>query len=283
MLSKIKSIKKLNIKTTRYNLEIQDNHNYFANNILVHNCRCLTLITNDEIIPYSRQLKKWTSLSHIVDEIVKLNLPVGTILDGELYIHGEEFQNLTSAIKRDSPSDKTKSIQYHIYDCVSNNDFKNRYEWLQQNIKDSNILKLVQCQTISTQTEIEAKLQKYLDAGYEGMMLRNIKGPYKSGGRSFDLQKVKKFIDMEFPITGAYQNKGKMKNQCTFECATDDGTIFGVKPMGSEQMREQYWANWQDGTIQPGDLLTVRFFAWTTSQHPVPRFPVGVAIRNYEG
>jgi DNA polymerase-3 subunit gamma/tau len=25
----------------RYDLEVEDNHNFFANNILVHNCRCV--------------------------------------------------------------------------------------------------------------------------------------------------------------------------------------------------------------------------------------------------
>lgn len=37
-LMKIKSIKKINHDSKRYDLEVEDNHNFFANNILVHNC-----------------------------------------------------------------------------------------------------------------------------------------------------------------------------------------------------------------------------------------------------
>ena len=41
-LCKIKSIKKIKNKSKKYDLRIADNHNYFANNILVHNCSLYT-------------------------------------------------------------------------------------------------------------------------------------------------------------------------------------------------------------------------------------------------
>ena len=112
-------------------------------------------------------------------------------------------------------------------------------------------------------------------------MIRNAKGGYQPNRRSPDLQKYKSFKDKEFEIVGAYQNKGKMENQCTFLCRTEDGTEFGVKPMGSEAQREQYWTDFQAGKLT-GKMLTVKFFEWTTSENPVPRFPVGVCVRDYE-
>ena len=36
---KIKSIKKIKTPSLRYELEITDNHNFFCNNILKHNCK----------------------------------------------------------------------------------------------------------------------------------------------------------------------------------------------------------------------------------------------------
>jgi hypothetical protein len=80
---------------------------------------------------------------------------------------------------------------------------------------------------------------------------------------------------------GAYENKGKMEGQCTFTCVTEDGAEFGCKPMGTEAQREQYWTDFQSGKLT-GRVLTVKFFEWTTSDKPVPRFPVGVCIRDYE-
>lgn len=37
-VEKIKSIKKIINNSKRYDIEVEKNHNFFANNILVHNC-----------------------------------------------------------------------------------------------------------------------------------------------------------------------------------------------------------------------------------------------------
>ena len=104
-------------------------------------------------------------------------------------------------------------------------------------------------------------------------------GIYKLGHRSYDLLKVKDFQDAEFEIIGGYENKGGQTGQCTLVCKTADGTEFGVKPEGTSEQRKWYWKN-LDSII--GKKLTVRFFSWTTSKYPVPRFPIGVGIRDYE-
>lgn len=240
--------------------------------------KCLCTITPEGCELRSRQNKQWHILKHIQLAINKLQLPIGTTLDGELYIHGESFQNLTSAIKRDKPSKNTDKIEYHIYDMVAEEGYAQRHTKLAALITTGDSLKLVLTSVVADHQAVEFFHSYYISKGYEGIMLRNKLGRYKDGGRSVDLQKVKKFIDEEFKIVDAYQNKGRQVKQCTFVCETKDGTKFGVKPEGTEQQREQYWIDWQDGRLK-NCLLTVRFFSWTTSTKPVPRFPVGVAIR----
>ena len=129
--------------------------------------------------------------------------------------------------------------------------------------------------------EVVEQNSLWLEDGYEGSMIRNSKGGYQPNRRSPDLQKYKSFMDAEFEIVGAVENKGKMEGQCTFTCVTEDGTEFGCKPMGDESQREQYWIDFQAGKLT-GKMLTVKFFEWTTSENPVPRFPVGVIVRDYE-
>jgi len=119
-----------------------------------------------------------------------------------------------------------------------------------------------------------------VDSNFEGIMLRNLKGGYKINGRSFDLQKYKAFMDAEFKIIGAEEGSGKNEGMCSFICTTDSGGKFNVMCKGNECVRRKYWEDWQAGTINIGDLLTVEFFEWTTSEIPVPRFPVGKALRN---
>lgn len=41
MENSIKSIRKIDLKSKRYDITLQNNHHYFANNILVHNCQNL--------------------------------------------------------------------------------------------------------------------------------------------------------------------------------------------------------------------------------------------------
>lgn len=253
--------------------------------------RCFIHVDGDNVKLVSRTGKEFQSLGHIADAVRVLSDSIGEhepfILDGELYNHDfkEDFQGLVSAIKRDSPSDNTHLVQFHCYDYVAEGkDFEDRIVELQhmdQWLEDVDAIQIVPTFGVDNLDEVVEQNSLWLEDGYEGSMIRNAKGGYQPNRRSPDLQKYKSFIDQEFEIVGAYQNKGKMENQCTFTCITKDGAEFGVKPMGTEAQREQYWIDFQAGKLT-GKMLTVKFFEWTTSENPVPRFPVGVCVRDYE-
>ena len=252
--------------------------------------RCLTSMENGSVILRSRRKKQFLAMIHIgveLDFILRDNPDV--VLDGELYVHGWDFQRLTSAIKRDEPNHDSCKVQYHIYDCYDKNcldrTFQERMVFLHGILSSVNTtvhdtIEVVFAHSI-VQNEIEATLDLYTNKGYEGIMLRNKKGVYKVDGRSKDLQKCKLFIDEEFEIIGAVENV-KKQGTCSFVCVTAEGYEFKCMPEGSDEQRQQYWNDWQDERIIKGDQLTCRFFSWTTSDRPVPRFPIGVSIRDYE-
>jgi len=269
--------------------------------------RCFIYVDGENVKLVSRTGKEFQSLGHIADAVRELVSVMGKsvgsfILDGELYNHDfkDDFQGLVSAIKRDKPSENTHLVQFHCYDYVAEGrDFEDRVvelqnmdQWLQNTysvwcpirlamVYVSPIIQIVPTFKVKNLDEVVEQNSEWLKDGYEGSMIRNAKGGYQPNRRSPDLQKYKSFIDQEFEIVGAYQNKGKMEKQCTFLCKTEDGTEFGVKPMGTEAQREQYWTDFQAGKLT-GKMLTVKFFEWTTSENPVPRFPVGVTVRDYE-
>jgi len=254
--------------------------------------RCFIHADGENVKLVSRTGKEFTSLGHIADAVRELVSVMGKsvgsfILDGELYNHEfkDDFQGLVSAIKRDKPSENTHLVQFHCYDYVAEGrDFEDRIVELQhmdQWLEDIDAIQIVPTFGVEDLDEVVEQNASWLEDGYEGSMIRNAKGGYQPNRRSPDLQKYKSFKDQEFEIVGAYQNKGKMENQCTFLCKTEDGTEFGVKPMGTEAQREQYWIDFQAGKLT-GKMLTVKFFEWTTSENPVPRFPVGVCVRDYE-
>jgi len=230
---------------------------------------------------FSRTGKEFKTLDHIKKAVSKLNLPKDTVLDGELYSHDyhDDFQTFIGLVKRGEPLKETKSIQYHIYDVVKNESYKDRYKWLTSNITECNTIKLVKSHLITDSSEVSRWHSQFVSEGYEGAMLRNLNGVYEVGKRSYNLQKVKQFDDDEFEIVGAEENKGKQVGECTILCKTKDGKVFGAKPKGNEQQRRQYWKNFQNGKLVK-QFLTVRYFG--KSNDGIPRFPVGLSIRNYE-
>jgi DNA ligase-1 len=253
--------------------------------------RCFVHVDGESVKLVSRTGKEFKSLGHIADAVSELVSVMGKsvgsfILDGELYNHEfkEDFQGLVSAIKRDKPKDDTHLVQFHCYDYVAEGrDFEDRVVELQhmdQWLEDCRI-QIVPTYSVDNLDEVVEQNSAWLEDGYEGSMIRNAKGGYQPNKRSPNLQKYKSFMDAEFEIVGAVENKGKMEGQCTFTCVTKDGAEFGCKPMGDESQREQYWIDFQAGKLT-GKMLTVKFFEWTTSENPVPRFPVGLAVRDYE-
>lgn len=251
--------------------------------------RCLAYLRADRVVLLSRQRKEFNHLDHIRNQLAPLfqKFP-DLILDGELYSHKYTFQEIISAIKRDEPNDLTKEVEYHIYDIVeSKTPFKDRLDSIFNDIvpilKQYNTTHINNVYTTKVNSEGEIKMEHgvWTKSGYEGVMIRNAKGMYKQDGRSQDLLKYKKFMDQEFPIVGADQNKGKLSNTCTFQLDYN-GTVFSAMPDGSEEERSQLYEDWKKGLIKKGDLATVKFFNWTNGEHPVPRFPILKAVRSYE-
>lgn len=230
---------------------------------------------------YSRQGKQFKVLDHIEAALtVFFEQYPDFILDGELYCHDKDFQSIVSGIKRDEKNDITSQIEYHIYDCImtDSHTYNHRTEFLHicPSLIKAKPIQLVQTVKCEDADEISTLHNEFVGLGYEGIMLRNRFGLYQPDKRSYDLQKVKSFKDDEFKIVGVEEDKN---NQAVFICVTNEGTEFNVKPKGDDELRRSY-LNSADELL--GKMLTVRFFDYTDSKSPVPRFPVGIAPRNYE-
>ena len=133
---------------------------------------------------------------------------------------------------------------------------------------------------------IEAVMDRAVAEGYEGIMIRDPGAPYAQGARSKALLKYKRFRDAEFEIVGFYEASGKDAGTVVFKCRTGSGggeeggqggREFAVRPQGTRAHRA---AMLRDAPALVGRLLTVRFQELTDDS--VPRFPVGVAVRDYE-
>ncbi len=229
---------------------------------------------------YSRTGHQFPHLTHICNELMKTNL----VLDGELYSTLLGFQDIVGIVRkqkiREEDISRLRKIIFVVYDVIClDDDYQNRFVTLNEffeanSLKFSKLHLTEQC---DTRENVEDFLKKYINDGHEGLILRNFTGKYHLNYRSKDLQKYKLFKDAEFLIVGATQGTGIEEGLVIWECETETKTKFTVRPKGSHEERVEYFKN---AERYIGKKLTVKFYEYT--EDGIPRFPVGIAIRDYE-
>lgn len=246
--------------------------------------RCMT----DGDIAWSRTAKQWK-----LEIFAPLRWDTnGAVPDGELMLPpNEDFEMLATAV---AGSDKklTAKLEHHIYDLLpdgvnilEDTTFEKRYAYLEALFASAkppanvHLVKAVWCE--SPEELEELLLPKALKMGYEGVMARNSDGVYSLKHRSYDLQKVKLFMEDEFEITDCLDGKGSDEEALMYRCVTKEGVTFRVRPKGRIPIRKRLWERWVAGTFNPiGKMLTVEFFQYTAKG--APRFGKAKAIRDYE-
>ena len=242
--------------------------------------RCIAYWDGDNVKLMSRGGKFWECCQHIIDELEQV-LPKGTVLDGELYIHGSTFQEITKLVKKQRP--ESVDVEFHIYDIpkVNNEDageWKDRRLLLENlHLHISNHLIITPTETADNEQEVYQLQSKYLEEGYEGAIVREADGEYRFGYRSRSLLKVKNFTDEEYKIVGYTTGVGRFEGSVVWICETWNGEEFKVVPQGTMEERQEAYQN-ADEKI--GDMLKVKFFELTDDG--IPRFPVGLGIRANE-
>ena len=230
---------------------------------------------------YSRTGKAFPHMDHIRAEIN--SLPKGTILDGELYSDTLNFQEIVGLVKKETlkPADAPKMTQIYlcVYDTVMDGTNEARNAYLTNLFKTHTFkaLKLLPTDVANNLDDVKRLHAEYVADGYEGLILRNKAGLYKVGHRSADLQKYKEFKDDEYKIVGFKEGDGIEKGCVIWVCETKDHKQFSVRPRGTHEQRAEAF---KTASKAVGKKLTVRFQELT--EDGIPRFPVGLAIRDYE-
>jgi len=248
--------------------------------------RCVVYLGSDGRPVYqSRTGGIFLVLSHLDDAILSiLRDNPGTILDGELYTPDIPFEELAGLIKKKTLSEddraKIRLVQYHTYDIVlANIEFRQRIGRLQELVaaddSSAHLICLVPTYIVNSVEGFKEKFSEFVEAGYEGIMLRNSAGLYQENYRSNDLLKYKEFFESEYPIVDYKEAAGRDARTVIWECETPEGRRFSVRPRGSLEARRKWFASAKSFV---GKQLTVIY--QELSEMGVPRFPVGKAIRD---
>ena len=242
--------------------------------------RCLAYWDGGSVKLMSRGGKQWNCCDHIIEELETV-LPKDWVLDGELYIHGKTFQEITKLVKKLRP--ESVNVQFHVYD-VPRTDEDNRGEWDEHRIEaladfrdasiDCKSVVVVETHQANSEDEVYKLQSEYLEDGYEGAIVRERDGEYKFGYRSNKLLKVKNFMDEEYKITDFTTGVGRFEGSIVWICETKKGQPFKVVPQGTMEERQE---TYQNADKHIGELLKVKYFELTDDG--IPRFPVGLGIR----
>ena len=229
---------------------------------------------------FSRLRKSFPHMEHILGELAQL--PADLILDGELYTNELTFQEIVGLVKRETlkagDAEKQLKIKYHVYDVIVDRPYEARKQLLTSLFETHRFQHLVLVPTDVCQSEAEMKLRHhaYVEDGFEGIMLRAPSGDYKHS-RSADLLKYKEFFDAEYEVIGFKEGEGQEKGCVLWICRTEEGRTFHCRPRGTRESRIEMF---QNGDEYVGKKLTVR--AQELTDEGLPRFPVGIAFRDYE-
>ena len=259
--------------------------------------RCIATKDKRDVQLWFRSGKEIITMGHIAKEL-NLIMKEGGIFDGELYIHGEDFNSFTGAIRanKNLNPEITKKIQYHIYDFPRIGLFKEATPYKFRLDKFSTLQindPIVLIDTIVV-SDFEIAIEYYkefIDEGYEGIMFRNINMPYEQK-RSYNLLKYKEFIDDEFTIIGAEEGKGILAGHVgSFVCKIEANRVlkdvgdkevkFGnidgqvkAKMKGKQEYLKHLFENPKEYLGKP---LTIRY--QNLSLIGIPRFPIAITIR----
>lgn len=247
--------------------------------------RALAKWEGDKVVLISRSGKPWLVTTHLNEQLERI-MPKGTVLDGEIYLHGKGFQWITARTKK--RQEGTEQLQYHVYDMpeteVSDSDpWEDRKHYLAgllNGIPQTERPHIIMVGT--SDADNKARLLKvhdgFVSIGYEGLIVRTLDGVYEYGHRSPGLLKVKAFQDAEYEIVGHTDGVGVEKGLVIWTCSDPkSGKTFDTRPRGTHDERRHLF---NEAEKYYGSALKVRYFGLT--DEGLPRFPIGVGIRAEE-
>jgi ATP-dependent DNA ligase len=207
-------------------------------------------------------------------EILGEGLREGQYVDGEAYDPNLTFEDLTSTFKTDP-----LKLKFYIFDFfdIKKLDMTFEERWDVVKTLSNSHYEYVDTFSVKKHKDMESYHKMFIQQGYEGTMIRDRDSVYEVGQRSNYLLKYKDFQTEEYEITGAKTGHGRDADAVVWVCKTENGNQFTVRPEGTIAQREEHYNNYKKYI---GKMLTVRFQNLTALG--VPRFPVGVTIRDYE-
>lgn len=235
---------------------------------------------------FTRNGKQIVSSPHIFKTVKTIfeNHPEIIAFDGELYNHElkHDFNKITSLVKRTKVSEEDfaetqKLVQYHIYDAIiKDTAFTDRLRSIER-YHHYPYIQIVSTEIVNDEQFLDDIYAMYLEAGYEGQMIRIADSEYEFG-RTKSLLKRKEFEDEECELLDVVEGNGNRSGMAgSVHCKHPNGNEFDANMRGGNDFYKELLENKKDYI---GKMVTIRYQNLTPDG--IPRFPVMIAVRDYE-
>lgn len=209
-----------------------------------------TLDNRDHPVPYSA-----TQRFSIIQSICSVTAKQPHALEDQICIYVFDLVDLSGKVDQNTRLDILKKISM---------------------INTSTRIVFVPTEEIVSEQALFENHDRYVEEGYEGVILRSGDLRYKEGpSRASMIQKYKSFVDSEYEIVGVDRDTGVAIEQFVWVCTLPDGSEFKVKPMGTKEEKLYMFENFKDYI---GKMLTVKY--QELSADGIPRFPVAKGVRD---
>ena len=205
----------------------------------------------------------------------------GLIMDGEAYHHGYSLQQLNSIARTIKVAKDLEVLQFYWYDIVDinstfderwcyMNDIKDKYnlEFDPEKVFDFEELRIqfVPQQLISGYDNMLKLHNKFVEEGWEGLVIRDTDKMYRPNGRTNDMIKIKCYKSDEFLVTG-YELGLRGNEDMVFICQTKEGKSFKAKPHGDRAQKDWYVENFDSECLN--HYATVKYFYMSDDNVPL--------------
>lgn len=225
--------------------------------------RVVVVIRNNKGKAYSRKGLELPTLQFIADECVELVEPdYDCVFDGEIFsTNWNETMHLVKT--EELPETLRDKLTYYVFDFVSYAGFskgkddstyedrRRGLEYLDDGIRfmgnsDSGCchVEIIGMELCHNQDDIDICYNAALGNEYEGIMLKDLRAPYKEG-RANHWLKYKPEETHDAPIIGWYEGREGTKNEGKlggFIVKLENGSELRVGGGFSDAQREQFWA-----------------------------------------
>jgi len=198
------------------------------------------------------------------------------VVDGELYCHGMHLEDIVSAAKK--PNDNSPLLGFRVFDVYDPDEpdqlYRNRYlRYISEYYHGC--VEPIEARLLKNEAEMLAMHQEAVDAGYEGLIIRNLDRTFKFNLRTTDILKYKVPLSSEFLVVGMEESKtGFGIPVC--QLTSNEGTVetFKAPFKASVEFKKAMLANKGEYI---GQWLTVDFESY--SKYGIPTKPIGKAYR----